>query len=209
MNFYINTETQEYPVMEAQIKALYKNSSFPKPFKAPAPFQLVVQTPPPALGILEKAIDTKSPELVEGVYYQRWQIVDKYNTYTDEEGVVHTKEELEAMAINKYKQTKLDALATLRYQKEIAGITFNGMTIPTDRQSQAMLTGVYNVVQQNPDRLINWKTDSGFIQLNKATIEALSIAVADHIQACFDNEMTLAAKIELDIDTDIEVGWPE
>ncbi len=113
-----------------------------------------------------------------------------------------------AAVLLRYKQSKLDALAAFRYQKEIGGVLFNGMTVPTDRQSQSMLTGAYNAMQIDPTRIINWKTNMGYLQLDAATITMLSSVVANHIQSCFTREMELAAAIEIDVNTDITTGWP-
>jgi len=54
-------------------------------------------------------------------------------------------------------------LAALRYQHETAGITLNGMTIETDRQSQSLITGAWSFSQLNPAVLIDWKGVNGWV----------------------------------------------
>jgi len=109
----------------------------------------------------------------------------------------------------------LATLAAYRYSKEVGGITVAGTSILTDRESQATLTGAYVAVQLNPTRLIDWKTSDGtWTQIDKATVEFLASAVADHVQACFSNEKVHSTAINLlttieEVEAyDITVGWP-
>lgn len=100
-------------------------------------------------------------------------------------------------------------LAGLRFQKETAGIIVNGSTIKTDRESQAMITGAYNAVQIDPSKIIDWKGEDGWIQLDSASITAIATAVSNHVQACFTCEKELSILLETDIEIDITTGWPE
>lgn len=194
MKFYINTDTMEYGVTKAQIKALYPQTSFPKQFKPMGPFKEVMQTSLPALGIFERAIDTKNPELIDGVYYQKWQIVDKYNTYTDEEGVTHTKEDQEAEAFENSKLKKLKELNTYAKTKEEEGITLpDGFFARTNEKTQIRLTQAMQQVQINPDVTFNWKlADGRWTVLDATQIAQIQDAVLAHVQACFTREKELA-----------------
>lgn len=105
-------------------------------------------------------------------------------------------------------------LAALRYQHETAGITLNGMTIETDRQSQSLITGAWSFSQLNPAALIDWKGVTGWVQIDAAAISAIAGAVATHVQACFSNERVLseaiaaATTVEALNAIDLTVGWP-
>lgn len=109
---------------------------------------------------------------------------------------------------------RLAELASIRFQRETAGITVNGSTICTDRESQATLTGAWVAVQINPNILIDWKAETGWVQIDKATVEALSAAVGSYVQGCFTAEKNHAAAIAAltsiaDVETyDITQGWP-
>src|SRR5690348_8888738 len=46
--------------------------------------------------------------------------------------------------------------AAVRFSKETGGIAVAGTTVATDRQSQAMIAGAFNYVQQNPSAVIKW-----------------------------------------------------
>ena len=109
---YINTETNEYNITQSQIKALNPNTSFPKVFKAPAPYQTVFAAPKPALTLIERAQEI-TPELTSlGHYEQRWEVVPKFVEYADDDDVVHTVAEQEAEAIAADAQTKAEQLQT-------------------------------------------------------------------------------------------------
>jgi hypothetical protein len=113
------------------------------------------------------------------------------------------------------KQQKLDQLATLRWQKETGGMTFNSMLLSTDAVSQTKYIGAVVGVQIDPLTTLNWKlSDGAFVTLDAAAITAVAMAVRGHIQACFDNEATIRATIEIADDQeeldliDLNVGWP-
>jgi len=119
-----------------------------------------------------------------------------------------------AIPLAELRQTRLNELAALRYQHETAGITLNGMTIETDRQSQALITGAWSFSQLNPAALIDWKGVTGWVQIDAAAISAIAGAVATHVQACFSNERVLseaiaaATTVEALNAIDLTVGWP-
>lgn len=198
--FYINTETQEYPLSIQQIKERNPNVSFPSTLTNTI-YAPVTITPKPSVTVIEKAVEA-APILDNGVWIQQWNIVAKFATQAEADAAIAQE------AIDN-KAKALSLLSAKRYTEETKGITFNGFTVATDRESQSMLMGAYTAVQLDLNRIINWKTDTGFVQLTKNEIELLSTAVVDHIQSCFDNERALAIAIESDVDTDISVGWPE
>lgn len=98
--FYINTETNEYPITEGHLRSLYPNTSFTDPFIAPEPFAHVSESLKPE--ITNYAVQTYrelQPRLEAGKYYRAWEVVSKFKEYTDSEGIVHTVEDQEAAAI--------------------------------------------------------------------------------------------------------------
>jgi hypothetical protein len=106
------------------------------------------------------------------------------------------------------------ALADHRYAKETGGITLGGAAVRTDRESQALVTGAYALVQAAPETILDWKGAGGWAQLDAATMTAIALAVGAHIQACFSNERTHAEAIDA-LDTvaavaayDFTTGWP-
>lgn len=110
----------------------------------------------------------------------------------------------------------LAALSALRYEKEVAGIRFGGVFIPTDRQTCSILTGAYVQAVGNPNFAIKFKSPDGtFTPINAGQIIAVGNAVTAHVQACFDQESVLSAAIHACFNQaeltaiNIETGWPE
>ncbi|QIE87029.1 DUF4376 domain-containing protein [Pseudomonas nitroreducens] len=101
-------------------------------------------------------------------------------------------------------------IAARRYQAETAGITVNSMDVPTDRDSQAMVTGaaLQAVIDQN--YTCQWKTADGFVDLAAQQIIALASAMRAHVQACFDREAALLDALAAGTYTDdqLDQGWP-
>lgn len=103
-------------------------------------------------------------------------------------------------------------LAEKRWRVETGGITVNAMPISTTRSSQALITGAYNLVQLDPAKIIDWKTQTGFVPLDATAIAAIALAVGNHVQACFALEAKLLADIDAGtITTKSEIdaaAWP-
>lgn len=93
------------------------------------------------------------------------------------------------------KAAKLAELASARYTEEIGGIVVGSVTIATDRESQAMMTGAYISLKQGLMQSVNWKGDDGWVTATLTEIEPIAQAVGQHIQACFTKESQLAAQV--------------
>ncbi len=78
--------------------------------------------------------------------------------------------------------------AAKRYAVETGGIVINEMRVMTDRASQALITGAYNYVRENPDALVKFKTAGGFVELTATQMTAIANAVGAHVQASFAAE---------------------
>lgn len=85
--------------------------------------------------------------------------------------------------------------ASKRYNKEISGVMIGNNFVYTDRQSQAMITGITTLMQLNPNTVINFKTANGFIQANSVVIAEIASGVANHIQTCFTIEADVSANV--------------
>ena len=87
--------------------------------------------------------------------------------------------------------------ATARFVRETGGIVVSGVSMPTDRTTQASLMGAYAYTQQNPAATFRWKlADGSFQTLGAAQIAAIAAAVAAHVQACFAAEGDLSVGID-------------
>lgn len=103
------------------------------------------------------------------------------------------------------RERKREEIAEARYQAEIAGVTFYGMNIKTDRESQALITGAVVKAMQDSAYTCRWKTESGFIEIDTKMIFALADTVREHVQIQFDKESRIQALID-SLDTPIEVN---
>ena len=111
--------------------------------------------------------------------------------------------------LDKVKGDKLSEIANARFIAETSGVTINGMTIPTDRQSQALITGAALQAIIDNTYVCNWKTENGFIPLDANTILAIASVVRQHVQACFDKEKIYVERINsaTDIEDLIDLKW--
>lgn len=100
------------------------------------------------------------------------------------------------------------AIAARRYEAEVSGITVVGMQIATDDRSKTLIAGAALAAMRNSDYVLNWKTPSGFVQLNSAQVLAVADAVHVHVQASFDREAELLALGDSITAADLETGWP-
>jgi hypothetical protein len=96
------------------------------------------------------------------------------------------------------KQALKDHLADYRWQKEVGGLVFSGLSIRTDERSRALLSGIQKQIDTDnlPARTRKVKTSSGFYDISDAALSALYAFVVAHVQKCFDCEFTVLADIE-------------
>lgn len=86
--------------------------------------------------------------------------------------------------------------AARRYAREVGGIVVGGVSIDTSRESQAKIAGAHAYVQASPAATVDFKATSGWVTLTAATVTAIALAVAAHVQACFAAEKTVDAAID-------------
>ena len=86
--------------------------------------------------------------------------------------------------------------ADKRWRVETGGISVNGVHVATDRESQSLITGAHALARDNPDELIQFKSDGGFVELDAPSMIAIATAVARHVQASFRAEAEVAAAIQ-------------
>lgn len=73
---YLNTETNQYPITEADIRAANPNTSFPTPFAAPEVYAPVFAAPPPSYNAITHTVQELAPVLTDkGHYEQAWEVV--------------------------------------------------------------------------------------------------------------------------------------
>ena len=93
------------------------------------------------------------------------------------------------------KATLKSYAAAKRYDVETGGLVVNAMSIATDRQSQAMISGAYNLVTATPQS-VQFKTGTGFVTLTPEDVTTIALAVGQHVQACFAKEAEVVEAID-------------
>lgn len=72
---YINTQTQQYPISEQDIRNAYPNTSFANPFVPPAEYQWVFASPAPTYDPITQGVREVAPTLSsKGQYEQQWEV---------------------------------------------------------------------------------------------------------------------------------------
>lgn len=92
----------------------------------------------------------------------------------------------------------LEAYASaLRYEKEVGGVVVNGVTIPSDRDTQAKLTAAALLATLDGTSTFNWKlADGSFTSaLTAAQMLTIATAVGSHVNRCFVVESQVLAQI--------------
>jgi hypothetical protein len=119
-----------------------------------------------------------------------------------------------AKSLATIKAARKAQVAQRRWVAEVGGVTVGGMTVATDRESQAMVMGASKALGDGLiEAPINWKAGDTFVQLDAPTLTAIAAAVAGHVQACFTNEKALCAAVDACetvaavLALDIEAGW--
>lgn len=190
MYIKINEDSTTFPYTITMLKLDNPNISFPTQItdEMLSDFNVFpVVNAVPTFDEYQNVRRSKNPTLVDGV----WTI-----------GYI-----IEDFSVDEIKKHKEKQLASLRYEKEVGGLVVSGMSIATDRISQAMISGAYIAVQLNPNRLIDWKTKDGWIQLDKPTVETIATLVSDHVQNCFTKEKEILTLLEDDVNIDITLEW--
>ena len=113
------------------------------------------------------------------------------------------------ISLEEIKEAKKAEIAAARYETEIAGVTFNGLLIHTDRESRSLLTGTALKASMDPSYVCRWKTGSGFVSLSSSQIIAVADVVREYVQGCFDREGDLCDLIDAatDIETVNAITW--
>jgi len=108
---------------------------------------------------------------------------------------------------------RLDELDAFTKDKRDGGTVVNGLNISTDTQAIAELTGALSLMARKPSETISFKLATGWIDVNKAMLDAIQDGIFDHIKLTNSNSKThynaLMALNDLQAiaDYDISTGW--
>lgn len=101
---YINTETLEYPLSEADIRRAFPNTSFPTPFQPPEGYAPVLESPTPTYNSLTQGYRELTPaEDSLGNWMRVYEVYD-----LDAEQIQYNKDQLAQQKKQQGKQLLLD-----------------------------------------------------------------------------------------------------
>lgn len=144
-------------------------------------------------------------------------IVEDYPLHEEWEMVKEVHEELYGyykisyLVIDNPDITKIQVIknriAHRRWLEEVGGIEYMGMAIPTDRDTQSILTAMNLRVDRNPEHTESFKMGNGvWITLDREMIIEIGNVVFDHVRNCFKREQEL--NVLLDSGEDVtEEDW--
>ncbi len=85
--------------------------------------------------------------------------------------------------------------ATVRFAREVGGIVLGAERVKTDRESQALIAGAHALALAEPDELVDFKGQDGWVQVTSAGMILIGLAVGRHVRDCFRRESMVAAGI--------------
>jgi len=137
-------------------------------------------------------------------------------TFSAIEGIVYKEYTVSNLSFSEKVNQLINELARIRYEHETMGIEVNNVKIYSDRNTQSMLSSAVILMDEQPDIIIDWKCEDGWVQLDKNTISTISQCLAHYVQACFTNEKTLVEMLKNIPDNDWDalenfdlfLGWP-
>ena len=135
--------------------------------------------------------------------YQRW--LDEGNA------------PLPVVLVKSLDELKADLVAAAtaeRWARETGGISIGGVQVGTNLDDQNRLSGVLSAIQLGGLESVDFKAQSGWVQLTATELQGIALAISAHVQACFTAERAHHEAIEqlqtqADVDAyDVMAGWP-
>jgi predicted transcriptional regulator len=176
-----NSVVTKYPYSPTDLRKDQKNISLPKiitdnimkSFGA----EIVYFTSPPEATWLQ-VVKEVTPEFISDHWEQAWEVVDKYQDYTDEEGVLHTKAEQEAQALQDFIESRCKEVDALNDQKLYTNATVmfpDGEKIIQFRneKDRADLSNVSSaamalIMSGTPESPLGYRTEDNVTQIVRA-----------------------------------------
>lgn len=135
--------------------------------------------------------------------YQRW--LDEGNSPFPVERI---------RTLDEAKADLVDAATAERWERETGGILIGGVQVGTGLDDQNRLSGVLSAIQLGGLESVDFKAQSGWVQLTAPELQGIALAISAHVQACFTAERAHHEAIEqlqtqADVDAyDVMAGWP-
>ena len=104
--------------------------------------------------------------------------------------------------------------ASVRYARETGGVTVSGQAIRADRDSRNLISGAVSLLGADTSLAsVDFKAPTGWVQIPRAQMIAIGLAVERYVQACFTAEQGVDADIaagtaKTHADIDASTRWP-
>lgn len=159
----------EYPVMEHHIRNRGLRLDM---------FVEVHPSPKPAFDKSINYISKKNPYLGDdGKWYQSW----------------HTLPLPEAQL----REAKAQLASEIRWDIETSGTELeNGTRIATERDDQTNVTKAYSTLESGLKSVVDFKSASGWVQVDLATLTPIAEVVADHVQSAYSAERVVSEHMD-------------
>ncbi|QII29544.1 DUF4376 domain-containing protein [Stenotrophomonas maltophilia] len=98
---------------------------------------------------------------------------------------------LPVVPVKSLAEVKADLLAAVtaeRWNRETGGITIAGVQVGTALDDQNRLSGVLSAIQLGGLESVDFKAQSGWVQLTAPELQGIALAISAHVQACFTAE---------------------
>lgn len=122
------------------------------------------------------------PALVGNCWVQGWRVEDLPGADPE-------------LALQQAKAVLAQRLAAQRYEKEVGGVVVAGLSIRTDRESQAQISAAYASLKNGLITSTQFKGADGWVTVTLAEMEPIARAVAEHVAACFGDERRLCEQL--------------
>ncbi|MBF5003372.1 DUF4376 domain-containing protein [Diaphorobacter caeni] len=181
-----------FEAQEKRLEGTQIVQTLPAAFRAVAP----VVAPVRSVEWFED-VQVGEPTLIDGRWVRESHIID-----------LRSPQNLQQL-----KERLKDEIARVRYDKETGGVTVAGARVLTDRESQSTITGAHSRAMADPETMIEWKAQNGFVTLGAAEIMQFGTAVFNHVQSCFARERVLCELVDVTgnvpalMAIDIHAGW--
>ena len=169
----------------------------------PEGYAWVTPTPMPGYSQDTHSIKETTPQLIDDVWTQVWEITEL------------SADELAArFAVEK--DALIKAATALRWQKEEGGVTLpNEVRVGTTKDDQNRITSVIANAANSGVESVDFKASTGWVTLTVAEIQFIAGVIARHVQTHFTAERAHHEAIwaletmEQLRSYDLNAGWPE
>lgn len=108
-------------------------------------------------------------------------------SFDDVKKLITVKYTLTNKLVDEIKDEFMEKLSSIRYQKEVGGVTFNGVIQSTERDKRLELSDKVSFMATS-DGTTMWKSLNGWHEMGYEQLKSLNTAVGTHVDMCFKAE---------------------